>query len=285
MQRRHGTILCASRPRSKIALMLTPNQPLSLYHKSKTLLWDPCDLDFTQDATDWRERMSPRERELILTLATLFLGGEQAVTHDLAPMLTGVRRLGGRMEEEMFLTAQLFEESKHVEFFERWFDQVTGPVTLPAPGDAYRTLFEQRLPQALDRLCGDAPPEAHVVALCTYHMTIEGVLAETGYRGYVRALKQNGLMPATVAGVELVQRDEARHIAYGLYALNNWFVADPSLRTLAQTTLDDLLGVVFEVVSETFAPFGDDIPFGLDPSEFIAYAGEQFDARMRVLER
>jgi ribonucleoside-diphosphate reductase beta chain len=261
-------------------------QPLALYHKSKDLFWDPRAIDFSQDAADWRERMTTAERSLIRRLSVMFLGGELAVTHDLAPMLTGVRRLGGLVDEEMFLTAQLFEESKHVELFERVAAVIDNDAELIDPGDAYRELFEQRLPDALNKLClPDATPREHVAALCTYHMTIEGVLAETGYRGYVRALKSNSLMPGTVRGVELVQRDEARHIAYGLYALERWFKKDSSLRPYAESLLGDLLALVMAIISDTFAPFGDDVPFGLDLSEFALYASEQFDHRMRVLER
>jgi ribonucleoside-diphosphate reductase beta chain len=260
--------------------------PLALYHKSKELMWDPRTIDFSQDQIHWRERITPAQRDLLLRLSTMFLGGEQAVTHDLAPLLVGVRRLGGRLEEEMFITAQLFEESKHVEFFERWLTELEISAPQIDFGPAYHMLFAERLPSALSALAlGDNSPAVHVRALCTYHMIIEGVLAETGYRGYVRMLKQNALMPGTVNGVELVQRDEARHIAFGLYSLDKWFKHDPGLRALADETLSDLLVLVFQIVADAFAPYGEEVPFQLDPVEFVSYASEQFDSRMAVLER
>jgi ribonucleoside-diphosphate reductase beta chain len=262
--------------------------PLHLYHKAKGLLWDPREIDLTQDQRDWAH-LSQRERDILLRLSSQFLGGEEAVTHDLAPLLTAIRREGNLLEEEMFLTAQLFEESKHVEWFDRWFDALSPLPKGEGPGagasDAYTTLFTVELPVALNRLLTDSSRQAQVEAFVTYHVIIEGVLAETGYRGYVRALKDNGIMPGTVRGVELVQRDEARHIAYGLYALQRLLKADAALWEVAQARLNVLLPLVFDIVVETFAPYGDDIPFGLDPSEFVAYAGQQFDHRMRVLER
>jgi len=154
-----------------------------------------------------------------------------------------------------------------------------------AEGNAYQTLFNHELPASLHRLLTDTSPQAQVDAFVTYHVIIEGVLAETGYRGYVRALKDNAIMSGTVRGVDLVQRDEARHIAYGLYALQRLFKAQPALWDVAMGRINSLLPLVFEIVSDTFTPYGDDIPFGLDPSEFIAYASEQFDHRMTVLER
>jgi hypothetical protein len=82
--------------------------PLSLYHKAKQLFWDPQAIDLTQDARDWA-RLAARERDILLRLAAQFLGGQQAVTHDLTPLLIALRRQGGRLDDEMFLTTQLFE--------------------------------------------------------------------------------------------------------------------------------------------------------------------------------
>lgn len=257
--------------------------PLSLYHKAKQLVWDPRDIDLAQDARDW-QRMSERERDIIVRLSAQFLGGEVAVTHDLTPLLVAIRRQGGLLEEEMFLTTQLFEESKHVEWFDRWHNAMGAPATV-APSAPYRQLFEVELPAALSRLLHDDALAAQVEAIATYHIIVEGVLAETGYHGYARALRDHGLMPGTVRGVELVQRDEARHIAYGLYALGRLLRREPALWDVLMARLNALLPTALEIVSETFAPYGDDIPFGLDPTEFIAYAGEQFDHRLSALER
>ncbi|MCL6511829.1 MAG: R2-like ligand-binding oxidase [Anaerolineae bacterium] len=259
--------------------------PLGLYHKAKQLIWDPRDIDLSQDVRDW-QGMSERERDIIVRLSAQFLGGEQAVTHDLAPLLIAIRRQGGLIEEEMFLTTQLFEESKHVEWFERWCNAIgaeaTEAIALSRP---YRQLFEIELPAALGRLLDDHSLRAQAEAIATYHIIIEGVLAETGYRGYARALRDNGIMTGTVRGVELVQRDESRHIAYGLYALERLIRREPTLWDTVMDRLNALLPLALEIVGETFAPYSDDIPFGLDPSEFIAYAGEQFDHRLAALER
>src|SRR4051812_34435797 len=92
------------------------------YHKAKRLLWDPRDLDFAPDRADWAA-LTPREQGLLRQAVRLFAGGETAVTQDLAPLLIALRP-AGRLEDTMFLTAQLFEESKHVEFFARFAEEV-----------------------------------------------------------------------------------------------------------------------------------------------------------------
>ncbi len=265
-------------------LLNSASFPLNLYHKAKTLLWDPAAIALEIDKADWAG-LSDREKDILLRLARMFLAGEQAVAGDLAPLLIAVRRSGDNLEEEMFLTTQLFEEAKHVEWFDRWVREISPGAVLPEPGPNYASLFDQALPAALDRLLIDASPSAQVEALVTYHMIVEGVLAETGYRGFMTALKSNGLMPGTVRGVELVQRDEARHIAYGLHALTRLVGAEPALWELAEGRLSELLALSLDIIGEAFAPYGEDIPFGMDPAEFVEYAADQFSRRMDVLER
>ncbi len=174
--------------------------------------------------------MSGEERDLILRVGSLFLAGEEAVTHDLAPLLVAIRREGGHTEDEFFLTTQLFEEAKHMEFFDRWFDEVVGEFDLASfLGESYAPIFFQVLPETLNRLLINSSAVAQVEASVVYHMIIEGVLAETGYHGFYQALKGRDLLPGLVQGLEYVQRDEARHIAFGVYFLQRHVRANPDL--------------------------------------------------------
>lgn len=193
--------------------------PLKDYHKAKRLMWDPQEIDFTQDKHDW-DAMGEREHALITRSIALFIGGEAAVTDDLSPLLVALKRSGGRIEEAMFLTTQLFEEAKHVEFFDRFIVKVLGeaPDAAQIAGPNYRALFGA-LNQALDTLLTDSGRPAQARAVASYHMIIEGVLAETGYYAIFKALREKDLMPGLTSGLELLQRDESRHIAFGLYLL------------------------------------------------------------------
>src|SRR5690625_382279 len=92
----------------------TDSQPYKLFQKSKRLgVWNPSDIDFTQDVKDWK-KMTEDEKEFILILLSQFQGGEEAVTSDLLPLIMAVAD-DGRIEEELFLTAFLFEEAKSEE--------------------------------------------------------------------------------------------------------------------------------------------------------------------------
>lgn len=259
--------------------------PLKDYHKSKRLAWDPQDLDLTQDRADYAA-MTDRERELIRQALALFLGGEAAVTNDLSPLMIALKKSGAPLEETMFITAQLFEESKHVEFFDRILREVVqedlDPTTL---GGTHYTMLFNELDSSLGNLLTDTSLEAQAVAVTTYHMIIEGTLAETGYYGFFTALRARNLMPGLTRGLEYLQRDESRHVAFGLYLLSRLMQSDPQLWTVIENRLYALLPMAHEVFMETIGAFLPDIPFGLDLEALITYASSQFMARYTVLER
>lgn len=259
--------------------------PMRLFEKAKRLgIWNPSDIDFTQDKTDW-ERLSADQKDAILRLTAVFQSGEEAVTLDLLPLMMTVAA-EGRIEEEMFLTSFLWEEAKHTDFFSRWLNEVAGN-----PGDlsryhldSYRFIFYDSLPAALNRLRHDTSPIAQVVASVTYNMIVEGVLAETGYHVYYNALRDNDLMPGTTKGIDYLKQDESRHIAYGIFLLSRLIAADDSLWDVAESTMNTLLLPALGVIQEGFAPY-DPIPFGLQIDHFANYAMMQYQKRFERLQK
>jgi ribonucleoside-diphosphate reductase beta chain len=260
--------------------------PLRDYHKAKQLLWNPQDIDLSSDQLEW-PKQTERERDSTLILLSLFHAGEEAVTHDLAPLLVALRREGGHIEEEMFLTTQLFEEAKHFEFFDRWFDEVLGYELDVASrlGSAYREVFYTDLPNALNRLQHDTSPTAIAEAVVTYHMIVEGVLAETGYHSVLGSLQENQVLIGLAEGMTLIKRDEARHIAFGVYLLQRLVREDAKMWDVIDAKLNALLPKALGVVSEALAPFGDDVPYGLSLDGLMNYAMSQYAARVNAIQR
>ena len=253
--------------------------PMKLFEKAKRYgIWNPSDLDFTQDAADWKT-LSPDEQDAILRLTSVFQSGEEAVTLDLLPLIMTVAN-EGRIEEEMYLTTFLWEEAKHTDFFNRWLIEVAGN-----PGDlshyhldSYRAIVYEALPTALYRLRVDASPSAQVQASVTYNMIVEGVLAETGYHIYYQTLRARGVMPATTKGIDLLKQDESRHIAYGIYLLSRLIAVDDSLWEVAESTLNTLLVPAVNVIQEAFACYNP-MPFDLKVDDFANYALMQYQKR------
>ncbi len=259
--------------------------PMRLFEKAKQFgIWNPAAIDFRQDRLDW-DAFSDQEHEAMLHLTSVFQAGEEAVTLDLLPLIMTIAR-EGRVEEEIFLTSFLWEEAKHVDFFNRVLTEV---VTHPGDltrfmGEHYRLLFYEALPEALQALTHDPSPVAQIRASCTYNMIVEGVLAETGYHGFFTVLDQEQKMPGVREGIYRLKQDESRHIAYGVYLISRLVAADPSLWQVAEDTMNRLLPLAMGIIGEIFERY-DPMPFGLDVTEFIMYATGQFNKRLIRIER
>lgn len=259
--------------------------PMRLYEKAKKLgIWNPSELDLTQDKNDWA-KLNDEEKDLILRLTAMFAAGEEAVTLDLLPLIMVVAK-EGRLEEEMFLTTFLFEEAKHTDFFRRILDEVTSGQTDLAHyhTDNYRYIFYEALPEALAALDTDTSPAAQIRASVTYNMVVEGVLAETGYHAFFSMLERNDLMPGLRKGIGLLKQDESRHIAYGVYLLSRLVAEHPELWDTLESHMNTLLPAAVGVIGDTFAAY-EVVPFGLKEEDFIEYAMDQFSKRFERLEK
>lgn len=258
---------------------------MRLFDKAKQFgIWNPADLDFSQDKLDWQQ-FAPDEHEAMLHLSSVFQAGEEAVTLDLLPLIMTIAR-EGRIEEEIFLTSFLWEEAKHVDFFNRVLTEVainSGDLGR-FMGESYRLLFYEALPEALQALQRDPSPAAQVRASCTYNMIVEGVLAETGYHGFFTVLDQTNTMPGIREGIYRLKQDESRHIAYGVYLISRLVSAEPALWSIAEDTMNQLLPIAMNIIFEIFERY-DPMPFGLDLGEFAAYATNQFSKRLTRIER
>jgi ribonucleoside-diphosphate reductase beta chain len=261
--------------------------PLRLYQKAKRLgVWDPAAFDFAQDKRDW-DGLDDLQRETILSLTSLFVAGEEAVTLDLLPLVLAIAR-EGRIEEELYLTTFLFEEGKHTELFSRFLHEVAG-----GPDDldrfhvpSYRTIFYEELPATMERLLNDHSAEALARASVTYNMIVEGVLAETGYHSYHESLAANGLMPALCSALVEIKRDESRHIAYGVYLLSRLVAEDAAIWEVIDARMQELFPYALGVVTETFDQYEDGVtPFGLELGMFTEFATSQFGKRYDRISR
>ena len=260
--------------------------PMQLWQKAKQFgIWDPRAIDYTTDRQDWL-RLDELERDVLLRLAALFGAGEESVTRELLPLVRVIAR-EGRLEEEMFLAAFLWEEAKHVEAFRIFFDEVAADNSdlsrFHTP--SYRRIFYDELPVAMARLDTDSSPVAVARASATYNMVVEGVLAETGYHVYHSILERRGIMPGMQQVVAHLQRDESRHLAYGVHLLSRLVAehGEPVWRAI-EGRMDELLEPAVAIIREVFDEY-EVPPFGLESAVFVDFALEQFGKRLERIER
>ena len=261
--------------------------PMHLFQASQERAWVAAEIDYSREADHWQS-LNDDEQTLLGRLIAGFRVGERGVTHELSPLLSVVRD-EKRLDEELFVTAQIFEEARHVEFFERWLDAAlpgVWGVDLPYP-ELRGDLFGARLPEVMRSLNDDPSPRNQLRAVMMYHFYIEGIGAESGYPLYYAVFDKTGLFPALAEGIRLIRRDEARHIAYGTYYLQRLLEKHPELERGFEEECATIETYLDPAGLDTFEPFaGREIPFGLDPEKYAGLYRECFALQKRnVYER
>ncbi|MBI1784449.1 R2-like ligand-binding oxidase [Candidatus Sumerlaeota bacterium] len=261
--------------------------PMRLFRQSRELAWDPLEIDYTQDKKDW-DRLNSEQQDFLVRMVLGFLIGERGVTHDLAPLQQALRRERHRMEEEMFLTMQLMEESKHVEFFQLWMDEVLpGQVGEDIPFPPMQgNVFSHVLPQTLGALLTDRSAKAQLSATLLYHQVVEGVLGETGYQLFYGAFEKGGFMPGLLKGVHLIQRDEVRHIAFGTYLAQRILKENPDLEGHFESEMERFRPHGEGIATQIFVGYPKDkIPFNLDPKWIQTLNRQLHDSRVNNVRK
>ena len=156
------------------------------------------------------------------------------MTADLAPFLAAAPS----GEVELFLATQLVDEARHAAFFDRFGAEVMALDAEDLRGRmhevsqrltaAWSTVFDDGLRGVATRI--QAKPDdldLFVEGITTYHLVIEGLLATTGQKFIRDYLLEHGLYPGFCEGFGLVERDEHRHIAFGVRFLKDAIDQDP----------------------------------------------------------
>src|SRR6202165_1823999 len=91
-----------------------------LYARWERGNWRATELDFTEDARQWREEFTDFERKAALWNYALFFWGEDAVADNLSPYIDAAPR----EEQKYFLATQQVDEARHAVFFKRFMREV-----------------------------------------------------------------------------------------------------------------------------------------------------------------
>ena len=162
-------------------------------------------------------------------------------------------------EEGSYLSTQLVDEVRHMQFYARFQNEVIAdPGTIAAHvarsrevlGEPFKKIFDEALVQAHDRLLGDPTDrEAKVDFVTIYHMILEGTLGLVTSHFLLDLLRERELLPGFVDGYSRIAADEQRHIAYGTWFLREAVAADPAMADVVRNQIKRLLPAVAETVS------------------------------------
>jgi ribonucleoside-diphosphate reductase beta chain len=262
-----------------------------LYNLWERQQWATQDLDFSQDRVDWHERIPPEERfQRMYGLSSFFIG-EQKVADELGPIM----RAAPTEEQRIFLSTQIADEARHVQFFDRFFSEVgvlEGATELPQRLEAleehvnksFDELFDGLLKARVDRLASEPEDrETLIEAITLYHMVIEGMLALTGQHFIIEYNERQGTLPAFVEGFSNVARDEHRHIAFGVRFLADQVREDERNRKVIQGMLEEATPIADGVIDPPWPEEEDSDLFGATREETHAFAAQCLTRRLKVI--
>jgi ribonucleoside-diphosphate reductase beta chain len=230
--------------------------------------WKATELDFSVDKEQWV--ITPREAQesTIWSLGSFYVG-EERVTADLAPFL----QAAPTGEIELFLATQLVDEARHAAFFDRFGAEVMCLSADDFRGrmreveeillSPWREVFDDGLRDVAKRI--QAKPDdldLFVEGIATYHMVVEGFLAVTGQTLIRDYMIEHSMYPGFCEGFGLVERDEHRHVAFGVRFLRDAIREDARHRATVERVVLDLAPKAAYV----FAP-----PYVTDASSYVSY--------------
>ena len=228
--------------------------PEQLYLDWEHAHWAAQDIDLSGDRPDWSGLEEEERNLLYFALSSLMVAEERISTQ-----FVGLVLAQDNEEEGSFLSTQLVDEVRHMQFYARFQDEVIAdPGTIAAHvarsrevlGEPFRKIFDEALVQAHDRLLADpADREAKVDFVTIYHMILEGTLGLVTSHFLLDLLRQRELLPGFVDGYSRIAADEQRHIAYGTWFLREAVAADPAMADAVRDQIKALLPAVAETVS------------------------------------
>ncbi|MGN6168160.1 MAG: ribonucleotide-diphosphate reductase subunit beta [Solirubrobacteraceae bacterium] len=238
------------------------------YEKAINAIWNPRDLDYSEDVQDWAT-LPQHRRDALLGLTVRFFAGEQAVAENLVPMIEAAQALD-RFDWLMFLSTFVMEECKHAEFFAQWHERVpgilepeelapyfleraatvdpSGRFELPEVVHDGIPRYARELTAAVDTEDRQMIERTFLRFLTLYNAHVEGVLTMPSYEIVVDACTAWDVLPALKQGYRRILSDEGRHITFGTSAVRMLLDEHPEWAQLVHDVFDEFRGTVVGLV-------------------------------------
>src|SRR4051812_31700671 len=264
-----------------------------LFSRWENQQWSSESFDFTVDRRQWDgDTFTAEQRQWMEWSLSSFFLGEERVTTELLPFAIAAPS----HEARAFLATQISDEAKHMVFFDRFYREVFGAdaATLtanlraqrPAMNEQWGELFDGILHDCAERLRQDPTDlDALVRGVTVYMVVIEGTLALTGARFILRYLKESDRLHGFRQGFTAVNRDESRHVGFGVKFLADAIKADPRHKKTIGDTLQETLPVGTLALAPPMVddPYNFTTPFGYDSSEIYAYAAKSLKKKLAAM--
>ena len=263
--------------------MKTPQQ---LYEDWEHAHWAAQDIDLSCDPEHWGS-MDEGERSLLYWVLSSLMVAEERIS----TQFCGLVLAQDDEEEGSFLSTQLVDEVRHMQFYARFQDEVVAdPATIGAHverarevlGEPFKHIFDGALVKAHERLRLDPRNrEAKVDFVTIYHMVLEGTLGIVTSHFLLDLLRERELLPGFAEGYGLIAADEQRHIAYGTWFLREAVGADPAMGEVVRARVLDLLPHVAQALS----PPGEGAfeALGVEPGALAEFGLDALNRRLSIV--
>ena len=264
-----------------------------LFSRWEKQQWNSESFDFTQDKAEWESDIwTPVQREFMQWSMSSFFLGEERVTTELLPFAIAAPSMDARA----FLATQISDEARHVVFFDRFYKEVFGvdAETLadnlarqrPSMNQQWGELFDGILHDCAEALRTDpSDMDALVRGVTVYMILIEGTMALTGARFILRYLKEADRLPGFRQGFTAVNRDESRHVGFGVKFLADAIKEDPRHKQTISDTLQETLPIGTLALAPPMVddPYSFETPFGYRSEEIFAYAMKSLSKKLAAM--
>jgi len=208
-----------------------------MYKSAIKNTWTVEEVDFTNDVSDLRDKLTPAESHLIKRLVAFFATGDSIVANNL--VLNLYKHINSP-EARMYLSRQLYEEALHVQFYLTLLDTYL-------PNDDERVAAFAAIDNipsirqkgefcfkwmdsinTLDKLVTRDDRKQFLLNLICFATCIEGLFFFAAF-AYVYFLRSKGLLHGLASGTNWVFRDESCHMNFALEVIDQVRREEPSL--------------------------------------------------------
>jgi ribonucleoside-diphosphate reductase beta chain len=243
-------------------------------------------VDLSRDPADWAA-LADRERELLYWVLSSLMVAEERIS----TQFCGLVLSQDDEEEGSFLSTQLVDEVRHMQFYARFQNEVIAdPAAIASHverarqvlGSPFRRVFDEALVTAHERLrLEPRDRQAKVEFVTIYHMVIEGTLGLTASHFLLGFLRERDVLPGFVDGYGRIAADEQRHIAYGTEFLRRAVAEDPAMEEVVRGRIVDLLPAVAESVSPPSEGAWDIL--GVEDGELAGFGLNTLNRRLKII--
>jgi ribonucleoside-diphosphate reductase beta chain len=260
--------------------------PQELYNDWERNHWAAQAVDLSRDVEQW-QALGQTERDLLYWVLSALLAAEERIS----TQFVGLVYAQDDEEEGSFLSTQLVDEVRHMQFYVRFQNEVVADAAAIADhvararevlAEPFRIIFDHALGSAHARLIAEPRNrEAKVDFVTIYHMAMEGTLGMTTSHFLLDYLSSHDLLPGFVEGYGLIAADEQRHVAYGTEFLRRAVSEDPAMGEVVRTRLYDLLPAMKDTLSPPGAGAAEIL--GVDAGALAEYGLGALTRRLKLI--